>query len=102
MITIHSHFGEYILNSRDYSDIAFQINTFHGFKKLFIASGAGVDVPVDDGRYLVAVNERGDRLAAKSPNGDWVVDKNIFHGFDPNIPNFKNAVEVVYPPLENK
>jgi len=90
------------LNSRDYLDIAFQISTCHGFKRLFIASGAGVDVPVDPGRYLVAVNERGDRLAAKSPNGDWFVDEKIFHGFDPNIPNFKNAVEVIYTPLENK
>ncbi|EPY7200207.1 hypothetical protein ACXEIX_002351 [Klebsiella variicola] len=86
----------------DYSDIAFQISTIHGFKKLFIASGAGVDIPIDHGRYLVAVNERGDRLADKSPNGTWIIEGKFYDGFDPNIPKYKHAIEVVHPPLENK
>ncbi|HDG8091855.1 hypothetical protein ABN150_13195 [Klebsiella oxytoca] len=90
------------MDQHDYSDIAFQISTVHGFKKLFIASGAGVDIPIDHGRYLVVVNEHGDRLADKSPNGIWIVEGKFFAGFDPNIPKFKHAIEVVYPPLENK
>lgn len=90
------------MEQHDYSDIAFQISTIHGFKKLFIASGAGVDIPIDHGRYLLAVNEGGDRLADKSPNGTWIIESKFFAGFDPNIPKFKHAIEVVYQPLENK
>lgn len=90
------------MEQHDYSDIALKISTIHGFKKLYIASGAGLDIPIDHGRYLVAVNERGDRLADKSPNGTWIIGSKVFAGFDPNIPNFKHAIEVVHPPLENK
>lgn len=89
------------MSNNDYSDIAFQIYTVHDFEHIYVASGSGKDVEINDDRYLVIVNERGDRLASKSPGGTWKCDKNIFYGFDPNIPKFQNSVKVNPPGLEN-
>ena len=41
-------------------------------------------------------------MASRSPNGHWVIDKNPFKGFNPNIPKFEHKVEVIFPSLENK
>lgn len=47
------------MSTYNYSDLAFQILTVHNFNTLFVASGGGNDIPIDDGKYLVAVNEKG-------------------------------------------
>lgn len=87
--------------NNDYSDIAFQLYTIHNFEHIYVASGSGEDVEINDKRYLVIVNERGDRLASKSPGSTWKADKPIFYGFDPKIPKFHNSVKINPPSLEN-
>lgn len=81
------------MSVNDYSDYLFQLTTFHEFQTAYIASGSGEDIPIDDGRFLVIVDEKGNRLASKSPNGHWKIDKPKWKGFGPEIISYKNVLK---------
>jgi hypothetical protein len=70
-------------------ELHFQLSTIYDFQTIFIASGIGSDIPLDDGRFLVAVDENGNRLASKRANEYWVVDEPRIMNYSKDIIRYK-------------
>lgn len=83
-------------------DFVFQTSLIHPGKRYYIANGMKEDVPVNENGYLVMVNELGDRVAFRAPDGAWKTDDKILIRFNSSIPNYVNAILVSIPSLENK
>ena len=80
--------------NKDYIGAAFQASTFHDGDIFYVGSGRGEDIPVDDNRYLVMVNQNGDQVAHHSKGNGWIVDKVALKGLHRAIPTSKHAIKV--------
>lgn len=75
-------------------DTAFNASIKHGGTEFYVANGLRGDEPVNSEGYLVMVNENGDRVAFRAPNGDWEIDEKVYQAYKPEIPHYVNAVHV--------
>ncbi|WP_320704933.1 hypothetical protein [Enterobacter asburiae] len=75
-------------------DTAFNASIKHGGTEFYVANGLKGDVPVSSKGYLVMVNENGDRVAFRAPDGDWEIDDIMHQAYKPEIPHYVNAVHV--------
>lgn len=70
--------------------------------RIYIATALKGDVPIDESGYLAMVNEKGDRVAVKTPGSLWNLDLPPIRGYSPAMPAYKHAVCVFRIRLENK
>lgn len=86
---------------KNIKEVAFQASTIHPGSIFYIANALKDDQPINEGGYLVMVNERGDRVAFCVPGGEWEVDAILLSKYNSKIPNYVNAIRVLPSSLEN-
>ncbi|EIV7044117.1 hypothetical protein L7F69_001978 [Escherichia coli] len=83
-------------------EFVFQTSLVHPGKRYFVTNALRGDSPVNINGYLVMVNEYGDRVAFRVPNGEWEIDSKTLTGYNPDIPSYLNAIPIPMASLENE
>ncbi len=83
-------------------EFVFETSLIHPGNRYFVINALKGDVPVNEDGYLVMVNEHGDRVACRVPNGEWEIDSKTLTGYNPDIPNYLNAIPIQITLLENE
>ena len=91
------------MNNKELKDFAAMAVMCHGTGPVvYVGSAVNEDIAPDNGRLVVMVNERGDRIATKPPGGEWKVESIKVISQFPNLPNSKHAIKIDVRQLENK